>query len=242
MALMLGGIAFGAEFDDLVAKGDEYDVTFKSDEALKYYLPAEKLNPNDASLLIKIARQYVFRMDGLGSKAEKVESGRVALSYSERAVKLAPDMANSYLSVAVCWGKLTPLLGSKEKVEASRVIKQSAEKATKLDPSNDYAWHMLGRWHLALSDVGGMVRGIATLVYGGIPDASLEEAERCFKKAIALNPNRLIHYVELGRTYAQMGRKAEAISNLEKGLAMPNQEKDDGETKVRGRDALAKLK
>ena len=68
-----------------------------------------------------------------------------------------------------------------------------------------------------------------------------EEAERCLKKAIAINPRRLMHYIELGRIYAQMGRKQEAEAFLRKGLAMPEQEKDDAEQKELGRQALKKL-
>ena len=64
---------------------------------------------------------------------------------------------------------------------------------------------------------------------------------RCFEKSIALNPGRLIHFVELGRTYAQMGKTQEAKQLINKGLAMPSREKDDPETKQRGRKTLAAL-
>jgi predicted Zn-dependent protease len=63
----------------------------------------------------------------------------------------------------------------------------------------------------------------------------------CFKTAVKLRPDRLIHHIELGRTYAQMGKTEEARKALNKGLAMPNTEKDDPESKRRGREALAKL-
>ncbi len=61
------------------------------------------------------------------------------------------------------------------------------------------------------------------------------------RKAIALNPRRAIHYIELGHIYVQMGRKEEARKYLEKGLSMPNQEKGDNEAKEVGRELLAKL-
>jgi tetratricopeptide (TPR) repeat protein len=61
------------------------------------------------------------------------------------------------------------------------------------------------------------------------------------KKAIAINPNRLMHYIELGRIYAQMGRKDEAMQFIRKGLTMPEQEKDDAEQKELGRQALKKM-
>jgi hypothetical protein len=51
-----------------------------------------------------------------------------------------------------------------------------------------------------------------------------------------------MHYVELGRAYAQMGKTAEARRFIQKGLAMPNLEKDDPETKRRGQETLVTLR
>ena len=87
-----------------------------------------------------------------------------------------------------------------------------------------------------------MKRALAQIVYSQLPAAKYEDAERCFKKAIALNPNRVMHYIELGRTYAAMGRKAEARKFITKGLALPETEKDDPATKNLGRQILTKLR
>ena len=43
-----------------------------------------------------------------------------------------------------------------------------------------------------------------------------------------------MHYIELGRVYAQMGRPDDARRLITKGLAMKETEKDDPETKRRG--------
>ena len=238
--VLMAGHALG-NFTELVKQGDAYDSQFKPDAALQYYLPAEKLNPNDVALLVKITRQYVYRMADLPAKADQLKSARSALAYAERAIKLAPDECDPHLSCAICLGKLTPLVGNKEAIEASHMIKAEAETAAKLNPKNDFAWHLLGRWHQELARIGGMTRALALIVYGGLPSASYEEAVKCFQKTIALNPNRLIHYVELGRTYALMGRKAEAKKFIEQGLAMTNRDRDDPETKERGRKALQSL-
>ena len=50
-----------------------------------------------------------------------------------------------------------------------------------------------------------------------------------------------MHYIELGQTYAQMGKTADARRLIAEGLAMPDVEKDDPEIKRRGRETLAKL-
>ena len=238
--LSLVSPSFG-NFAELVKQGDAYDAKYQPDEALRYYLPAEKLDPDNAALLVKIARQYVFRMSDLPAKEQKIASGRTALAYAERAISAAPKSCDPHLSVAICWGKLTPLLGTRETVEASRKIKAASEKAVKLDPRNDYAWHLLGRWHQELVGIGGVTRTLAALIYGGVPAASYDEALGCFQKALKLRPDRLIHHVELGRTYAAMGRKDDAVKHLRKGLAMPDIEKDDPETKQRGRATLEQI-
>jgi tetratricopeptide (TPR) repeat protein len=75
-----------------------------------------------------------------------------------------------------------------------------------------------------------------------LPTSTNEAAVACFEKAIAINPNRLMHYIELGRTYAAMGKKDDARRLIAKGLAMPESDKDDTETKRAGRETLAKLR
>jgi tetratricopeptide (TPR) repeat protein len=230
-----------AGFADLVKSGDVHDARSECDAALQYYLPAEKIDPDNGALLVKISRQYALRMNDLPNKADKVASGKTALAYAERAVAAAPRDCDSHLALAICLGKLTPYIGAKEKIEASRRIKTAADQAVALDSKNDYAWHLLGRWHQSLASIGGATRMLAGAIYGGLPAASNDEAVKCFKKSISLNPKRLIHVIELGRTYAMMGRKAEAKQYLEQGLSMPEKEKDDAETKQRGRESLKEL-
>ena len=233
--------ARGETAPELIKQGDVYYDRLEPAEALKYYLPAEKLDPKNAELLVKISRQYRHLMSDAKSKDEKLRLGRTALDYSRRAVALSPGDSEAQLSVAITYGKIMPLVGNKERVESSRTIKNAAEKVVKLDPRNDLGWHVLGRWNLVVAEVGGVKKALAEVVYGKLPPATFQEAERCFEKAIALNPNRLMHYIELGRTYAQMDRKEEARKYLTKGLSMRNTEKDDPETKEKGREILKKL-
>jgi Flp pilus assembly protein TadD len=175
------------------------------------------------------------------AKVYKLRFGHLALDYSARAAAAGPQDCDAQLATAITLGKMLPILPTKEQVGASPKIKQSVDKALKLDPNNDTAWHVLGRWNRVLADVNLLKRALAEMLYGALPKGSNEEAERDMKKAIELNPNRLMHYIELGRIYAQMGRKDDARQFINKGLAMPDSEKDDPETKQRGKETLQKL-
>jgi tetratricopeptide (TPR) repeat protein len=240
--LCLSGLAARAEdIDALIAKGDQFDKRLQAKEALEEYLPANKLEPNNVKVLICIARQYRHLMADASSKQEKLRLGNVSLVFANRAATLAPNNAEAQLSPAISLGKMLPFMGSKDQINASPRIKTAVDRTLVLDPTNDNAWHILGRWNRVLANISGVKRILAKAFYGDLPVTSNEAAEKCLLKAIEINPNRLMHYIELGRIYVQMGRKEEARKNIEKGMAMPNQEKDDPEMKEIGKQMLQKL-
>jgi tetratricopeptide (TPR) repeat protein len=242
LCLILPGMASAEEsVAELIKKGDVSDQKFCPTEALASYLPAEKLEPNNVGLLLCIARQYRHLMADAPELADKIKFANTGKTYAARAVTLSPKEAEAHLSVALSYAKLVPFLDTKEKMEASRQVKISVDQAIALDPGKDLAWHVLGTWHQRLADIGMVKRAMAKLVYGELPAATNEEAVHCFQKAIQLNPDRLIHHIELGRTYAQMGKETEARQCINKGLAMPNTGKDDPEVKARGQATLADL-
>ncbi len=229
-------------FDELMKQGDVHDQKYEPRQALDFYLPAEKMQPKNVSVLLCIARQYRHQAADSDSTEEKVKLGHLAKDYAKQARALDPENAETHLSVAISYAKMSAVLTSKEKVEASREIKMSVDEVIKRDPSEDLAWHLLGGWHQRLAELGAVKRALAMVLYGELPAASYEESVKCFQKAIELNPDRLIHYVELGRTYAQMGNQEQAKKWIEKGLAMPITGKDDPEVKQRGRETLVTLK
>jgi len=232
---------WGGPADDLVKNGDEFDLKLQASQALDFYLAAEKLEPKNAGLLLRIARQYRHLMADATTREEKLRLGGIGLNYAQRAAVLAPNDSEAQLSPAISYGKMVAIQGIKEQTEAPRRIKDAADKAIRLDPNNDLAWHVLGRWNRVLAGVNGVKRALASLLYGELPAGSNAEAVLCFQKAIQINPNRLMHYIELGQTYAQMGKNADARRLIVQGLAMPDVEKDDPEIKRRGRETLAKL-
>ncbi|MFN0130198.1 MAG: tetratricopeptide repeat protein [Verrucomicrobiales bacterium] len=236
-----GALASGG-LEEQIKQGDEFDRKLQAKEALQCYLPVEKAEPKNVHVLLCIARQYRHLSADAAAAEEKIRLANLGKVYAMKAVALAPNEAEAHLSVAICYAKQIPLLASnKDKMEASRRIKASVDKALALNQDLDLAWHVLGSWHQRLSELGTVKRTVARVVYGKLPDASNDESVRCFQKAIELNPNRLIHHIELGRTYAQMGRTAEARQSLTKGLSMPNTGKDDAEAKIKGRVTLASL-
>ena len=97
MLALVCGAARAETADALIAKGDAFDDRLQPNEALKFFLPAEKLEPNNAELLVRIARQYRHLMSETSSKKEKLRLGHISLGFAQRAATLAPKDAEAQL-------------------------------------------------------------------------------------------------------------------------------------------------
>lgn len=235
------GVSSAASVDDLIKQGDVYDLKFNPTEALKSYLPAEQLAPKNVDLLLRIARQYRHQMADAGAVKDKIRLSGIGLDYARRAVALAPRNSEAQLSIAIGYAKSIDFYSNKEKMNALHHVKDFTDRAIALDSSNDLAWYILGRWHEKVADLNSMKRKIAEMAYGSLPKATNEDAANCYRKAISLNPNRCVYYVDLGINCAAMDNKVDARKFIEKGLALPTKGKDDPETKKRGRETLLAL-
>src|SRR5215510_4133674 len=85
LALGLGSTGASAESaEELIQKGDVFYNKLQAADALAFYLPAEKLNPNNVRLLVHIAREYRHLMSDATKTAEKLQLGNTALDYAQR--------------------------------------------------------------------------------------------------------------------------------------------------------------
>ena len=240
LLLTTTSLVFSQSAAEWKKKGDSFDASGKTKDALEAYEKSLAKDPGNADILVKIAKQYGDMMTSLSGGARK-EAGRKSLGYSRKAVAADGKSSDAHLAVALSLGKNTEFYGNKQKLQASREIKQEADTALRLNSKSDYAHHMLGRWHQEMAGIGGATRLLAKVVYGGVPKGSYEEALQHFDTARKINGKRLIHQIEYGRTLAMMGRDEDAKREIRKGLAMPDREADDGEAKARGRKSLDDL-
>ena len=242
LILTLRGPGWAAESPaSLIEKGDALDARLENRKALEVYLEVEKTGSANSELLHRISREYGLMMDEGRSAAEKREFGEKALGYAKRAIAADSKNAKAQLDVAICYGRLAPLMDSKTKIAYSKLVKQYVGQSMELDANDDLAYHVLGAWNYEVTNLNPVLRALARVIYGELPSASYEQAVENFKKAIQLNPKRLANHTELGRTYAAMGKKDEAREELSKGLGMPNREKGDPESKRLAQEALEKL-
>ncbi len=223
---------------ELIAQGDAYDRQFKTAEALETYLRAEREQPDDAALLRKISKQYVEMVIDARSKAEKTRLAQKGYDYALRAKALAPDDAETRLTVAVAAGRLAFFKGPRERIELSQVIRDESSAAMKIAPGYALAWHIQGRWHYEIANLNPLLKIIAETVYGKMPPATLDAAVEHLERAAELDPGNALFRAELGRALLASGRRAEARRELEKSLTLPRRVRDDAAAQERAKQAL----
>jgi tetratricopeptide (TPR) repeat protein len=240
--LLLVASTLHAQVPELITAGDALDQQNRNSEALSLYIKADAIRPNDYEILRRISKQYAQLMLDATTSFERAELGRKALDAAKRAVAADPNNAQAHLSLAIVYGRIALNEPPRRRIKMSRLIKLEAETAARLDPKNDYAWHVLGRWNYEIANFNPLLKALAQAIYGKIPDASNEKAVECFQRAIVLQPRRVIHHLELGRTYLALGEKQKARDELNKGLSLPSIDKDDDDNKQRARVTLKQLK
>lgn len=228
-----------AAIEEILAAARAAEADFRPDLALTHYLAAAELRPEDPLILQKVAQQFSDATHLLTDRAAMKRYAEQALAYSERAVALDPTNPVNVLSVAISYGKLALFSDTRAKLAHSRRLKEETERALALDP--DYAWahHVLGRWHYEVATLGGGTKFFVKLIYGGLPPASLEKAVEHLQRAVALDPDNLIHHLELGFAHWAAGDRDRARVHFISGLAMRETTINDAAAKTRAARALA---
>jgi tetratricopeptide (TPR) repeat protein len=173
---------------------------------------------------------------------EDVKAGdlyREAESFARQAISVAPENDEGYKWLAIILGALTKEADTRTQVRLSKEVKRNIEKAIVLDPQDDISYLVLSRWHYKVSGLGFFAQTFAKLVYGGLPEASLDKAESLLWHAINIQ-DRIAHRYNLAKVYKRMGRRKDAMAQLRLALLLPVTFPEENEELDKARKKLKK--
>lgn len=208
-------------------------------DALRWYLQADRAQPNDPAILRGLSKAYSDSTLATPNAAEKKRRIEQALACAQHACLLEPRNAVNQLSLAVCYGKLGLYAETRDKIEYARLVKRYAEQALALDPNYAYAYHVLGQWNYEVASLGRTKRFLVSVFYGGLPPASTADAVRELERAVALEPGIVSHRLALGYAYRADGQPDRARQCFEQVLTMPKRELYDDDCRNEARACLA---
>ena len=172
--------------------------------------------------------------DSLYARAERL---------ARRAVAADSLGADGHFALAAAVGRASLTMGKKERIRRARVIRDEAQRAIELNPRHDGAYHVLGRWNAEIMRLSGLSRFFAKRLLGAgvFAEASWEGAVSNMERAVALDPGRLYHRLELAEIYVDRKRYDDARAELAQLAALPDREIMDSVYRRQGRELAKKI-
>jgi tetratricopeptide (TPR) repeat protein len=150
----------------------------------------------------------------------------LAVQRARRAVATNPDGADGQFMLANALGRSALSKPNDEKIKLAGEVHAAALRAIELNPSHDGAYHVLGRWNAEIMRLSGVSRFLARNAMGGqvFSQASWDGATSNLERAVALNPSRITHHLDLAQVYIDRKRWNDARTQLNAVDSLPVQD------------------
>jgi FimV-like protein len=128
-----------------------------------------------------------------------------------------PRDPEAHFHLARALGRRALSVGVRDRVKFGTEVRAEALAALQLDPNHPGALHVMGVWNAEVMRLNGFQRFFAKNVLGGrvFGEASWDKAVSYMERSVAVDPDRIVHHLDLGKIYADLGDKAKARTQLE---------------------------
>jgi tetratricopeptide (TPR) repeat protein len=225
---------------DHIALGDKEYVAMNAPAAFAHYEEAIKIDPKNYEALWKASRSAV----DLGA-AERNDEKREAEfksgeSYARRAVEVNPGDAEGHFNLARALGKNALTQSPRSRIKYATEVRNHALECLKINPKHAGCLHVMGMWNAEVMRLNGFTRMLAKNFLGGkvFETASWAEAKRYMEEAVANEPDRIVHHVDLGGVYRDMGEKDKAMAEYKTVMRLPNRDYNDRQYKAEADAAM----
>jgi len=217
ISLSLGRIASGQSAAEEIALGDRDHAALNAASALKHYEAALAVDPNNSDALIKAAYDAVDLGEFNPNVDQRTALFRSGEQYARRAVAANPNDAEAHFQLARAIGRNALTMGARDRVKFAREVRDQALEALRLNPKHSGALHVMGVWNAEVMRLNGFSRMIAKNFLGVqiFGEANWDNAQHYLEQAVALDPNRIAHRLDLAAVYVDRNERAKAIEQYD---------------------------
>ncbi|MFM8780932.1 MAG: hypothetical protein ACKOFO_05585 [Gemmatimonadota bacterium] len=140
-----------------------------------------------------------------------------AARWADSAARLAPRDPDARVVRAIAAGRKALSLGPRDRVQYAVLVRDEVLAALAISPDHAGAHHVLGMWHAEILRLNPVARFAAKTLLGAsvFAEADWEKAERALQRAVALEPDRITHRLDLAGVLADRGNVAGARTQYE---------------------------
>ena len=243
-ATLITGVAHAQTPAEHIALGDSLYAQFKPDQALTHYIAAIGADSSNYEALWKAARSEVDQAEVERDVARRDRMSKSSEVLARRAIRVNPQDAEAHFHLARALGRRALSVGVRDRVKFATEIRGLALEALRLNPNHPGALHVMGVWNAEVMRLNGVQRFFAKNVLGGrvFGEASWDRAVSYMEKSIAVDPDRIVHHLDLGKIYADLGDKAKARAEFELAVRGRRIDFNDPSYQREAQAALEKLK
>jgi len=200
-----------------MALGDSAYARFKPDEALPHYIAAIGADSSNYEALWKSARSEIDLAEVERDAARRDRYSKSGEALSRRAIRINPQDAEAHFHLARALGRRALSVGVRDRIKFATEVRAEALESLRYNANHPGALHVLGVWNAEVMRINGVSRFLAKNVLGGrvFGEASWDNAVKYMEHAVAVDPDRIVHHLDLAKIYADVGDKAKARAQLE---------------------------
>lgn len=201
----------------LIARGDTAYAVFNIDEALTHYEAALAIDSLHPDALGKASRTAIDVGEPMTDAARQKELYRKGERYARLAVKVDSATAENWFHLARALGRTALSVGVRDRVRYAVEIRRCAQTALAINPDHPGALHVLGMWNAEVKRLSGFERFFAQRFLGGgvLGQANWKDATTYLERAVAVDPDRIVHKLDLAGIYEDTGEKEKARAMYE---------------------------
>jgi tetratricopeptide (TPR) repeat protein len=243
MLLVVASVARGQSTDEEIKAGDRAFDAFDLTTALDRYGKAIALDPKNYEALWKAARTSIELGIPAATEAKRRAFFSSGEQYARRAVAANPGDAEGHFVLGWVLGKTALTQSPRGRVKYGTEVRSHALGCLRLRPAHAGCLHIMGMWNAEIMRLNSFVRLIAKTVLGGrvFGSASWKEAVRYMEAAVAAEPQRVVHRLDMGEIYRDVGEKEKAKEQFQTGLSLPATDYNDKRFKAEIRADLDRL-
>lgn len=246
-AILLAALALSASAQsatDLISSGDKENLARRPAQALAFYERAIESDPQNGAALWKASRELVDLGEAESNSAKRTGLYEKAADYAKRSIAISPNDAETHFALSRAIGRTALSVGPRERVKFGVAVRTEALKTLELAPKHAGAMHVMGVWNAEIMRLNGFTRMLAKTFLGGkvFETASWGEATRYMEQSVAIEPNRLVHRLDLARVYRDTHRVADARAAYAAAIAAPPMDANDDMYRKDAERELAALK
>lgn len=200
-----------------IARGDSAQTSFNVEAALAHYEAALAIDSTNAEALGKASRSAADLGESLTDATAQKTLFRKAERYARQAVQEDSTSAENWFHLARALGRTALSVGVRDRVKYAVEIRRCAQKALAINADHPGALHVLGMWNAEVKRLSGFEKFFAQRFLGGgvLGQANWKDAVSYMERAVAVDPDRIAHRLDLAQIYADTGEKEKARATFE---------------------------